>query len=72
MNTSKLGVQGLDCADESAELRQMVGKLTDVRELSFAYLQGLMFVDHDESVASTTRLNEGRGCGWNVGGGLMG
>ncbi len=56
MSTSKLRVQGLNCADEAAELRQTIGKLPGVRELSFDDLRGLMFVDHDESVASTTRL----------------
>ena len=58
MTTSKLRVQGLDCADEAAELRQTVGSLAGVRELSFDYLRGLMIIDHDESVASTARLME--------------
>ena len=58
MTTSKLRVQGLDCADEATELRQTVGKLTGVRELSFDYLRGLMIVDHDDSVVSTARLME--------------
>ena len=58
MTTSKYRVHGLDCADEATELRQTVGKLTGVRELSFDYLRGLMIVDHDESVASTARLME--------------
>ena len=58
MTISKLRVQGLDCADEAAELRQMVGSLTGVRELSFDYLRGVMIVDHDESVVSPVRLIE--------------
>lgn len=58
MATSKLRVQGLDCADEAAELRQTVGSLAGVRELSFDYLRGVMIVDHDESVASRSRLME--------------
>lgn len=58
MTTSKLQVQGLDCADEAAELRQTVGSLAGVRELSFDYLRGVMIVDHDEAVASLARLME--------------
>eukprot|EP00456_Euglypha_rotunda_P073960 TRINITY_DN674_c1_g1_i5.p1 TRINITY_DN674_c1_g1~~TRINITY_DN674_c1_g1_i5.p1 ORF type:complete len:720 (+),score=167.59 TRINITY_DN674_c1_g1_i5:5104-7263(+) len=58
MTTSKLRVQGLDCADEAAELRQTVGSLAGVRELSFDYMRGVMIVDHDESVASLARLME--------------
>ena len=58
MTTSKFRVQGLDCADEAAELRQTVGSLAGVRELSFDYLRGVMIVDHDESVASRSRLME--------------
>ena len=49
---TRLHIQSLDCADEAAELRQTVSKLTGVREISFDYVRGLMIVDHDESVAS--------------------
>ena len=58
MTTSKFRVQGLDCADEATELHQTVGTLAGVRELSFDYLRGVMIVDHDESVASSSRLME--------------
>ena len=58
MTTSKFRVQGLDCADEAAELRQTVGTLAGVRELAFDYLRGVMIVDHNESVASRSRLME--------------
>ncbi len=58
MTTSKFRVQGLDCADEAAELRQTVGALAGVRELAFDYLRGVMIVDHNESVASRSRLME--------------
>ena len=58
MTTSKLRVQGLDGADEAAELRQTVGIRAGVRELSFDYLRDVMIVEHDESVASSARLVE--------------
>ncbi|MCX7410464.1 MAG: heavy metal translocating P-type ATPase [Planctomycetales bacterium] len=58
MTTSQFRVQGLDCADEATELRQTVGALAGVHELSFDYLRGVMIVDHDESVASRSRLME--------------
>ena len=40
MTTSRYQVQGLDCADEATVLRETVGKLPGVTELSFDVLRG--------------------------------
>lgn len=58
MTISKLRVQGLDCADEATELRQTVGALAGVHELSFDYLRSMMVVEHDESLVPVAKLLE--------------
>ena len=58
MTTSRFRVHGLDCADEVAVLREAVGKLPGVTDLSFDILRGLMIVDHEMAAVSCERIEE--------------
>ncbi|MFM9962578.1 MAG: heavy metal translocating P-type ATPase [Planctomycetaceae bacterium] len=58
MTISRYQVQGLDCAEEAAVLRDTVGKLPGVTELSFDVLRGLMIVDHDPAAVSDEGIVE--------------
>lgn len=51
VTTSRFQVQGLDCAEEATALRNTVGKLPGVSELSFDVLRGMMIVEHEPAVS---------------------
>ncbi len=51
MKTSRYRVQGLDCAEEATTLRNTVGKLPGVAELSFDVLRGMMIVEHEPAIS---------------------
>ena len=56
VHTTQLHVNGMDCPDEIAELRRLLGDRDGVLELSFNLMQATMTVSHAPDVIDTDQI----------------
>ncbi|MCP4246885.1 MAG: cation-translocating P-type ATPase, partial [bacterium] len=56
LHTNQFRIEGMDCPDEMATLKHLLGDRPGVKDLSFQLVQGTMAVTHDPAVIGTDQI----------------